>query len=299
MRKRLYYLMVSVLLVCLAMPASAQEGVFGQIDWVNGYITAFGQGTARQGISKSLALINSTKAARADAMRNLLAVVKGVYIDSHTMVKDFMIQEDVVNANVQGLLMGAQTIKKETEWMDETPLTTVTIGLCMNAQSPKCAHGVTLISSLPFDNLKSYLEIPKTEYSEDMPGISPDKIDFNYDSTKPVTGVVFRLKGHHFRRVLLPVVVAKLEGGDLATVYSVKHVDPGIVRSYGIVRYADTLDQATKIADLGDNFLVSPVEKVDEENTLIINTACASRISETSRYGNDYLRKAKVVISAE
>ena len=71
------------------------------------------------------------------------------------------------------------------------------------------------------------------------------------------------------------------------------------MRSYGVVRYADTLDQATKIAGLGDNFLVSPVEKVDEENTLIINTACASKILETIRYGNDYLRKAKVVISAE
>ena len=296
----MYSVMISAaLVISLAIPALAQEGELGQIDWVNGYITAFGQGTAKQGISKSLALINSTKAARADAMRNLLAVVKGVYIDSHTMVKDFMVQEDVVNANVQGLLMGAQTIKKETEWPDGTPLTTVTIGLCMNGQSPKCTHGITLIGSLPFDNLKSSSEIPKKEYSEDMPGISPDKIDFNYDSTRPVTGVVFSLKGRHFRRVLLPVVVAELEGGDLATVYSVKHVDPGIVRSYGVVRYADTLDQATKIAGLGDNFLVSPVEKVDEENTLIINTACASKILETIRYGNDYLRKAKVVISAE
>lgn len=299
MRQRLYYLIVSALLVCLAIPTSAQEGDFGQIDWVNGYITAFGQGTARQGISKSLALINSAKAAKGDAMRNLLAVVKGVYIDSHTTVKDYMVQEDVVNANVQGLLMGAQTLKKETQWLDGTPLTTVTIGLCMSAQSPNCAHGITLVSSLPLRNLKSSLKIPKTEYSEDMPDLSPDKIDLNFDSTKPVTGVVFSLKGRHFRRVLLPVVVAKLQGGDLATVYSVKHVEPEIVRSYGIVRYADTLDQATKIADLGDNFIRAPVAKVNEENILIINTASARKIRETIRYGNDYLRKAKVVISAE
>jgi hypothetical protein len=132
-----------------------------------------------------------------------------------------------------------------------------------------------------------------------MPGVSPDKIDLNYDPTKPVTGVVFSLKGRHFRRVLLPVVVANVQGGDLATVYSVKHVEPEIVRSYGIVRYADTLDQATKIADLGDNFLRAPVAQVNEENILIINTAYAHKILETIRYGNDYLRKAKVVISAE
>ena len=76
-------------------------------------------------------------------------------------------------------------------------------------------------------------------------------------------------------------------------------MEPEIVRSYGIVRYADTLDQATKIADLGDNFLRAPVAKVNEENILIINTAYAHKILETIRYGNDYLRKAKVVISAE
>jgi hypothetical protein len=239
--------MVSALLVCLAIPTSAQEGDFGQIDWVNGYITAFGQGTARQGISKSLALINSAKAAKGDAMRNLLAVVKGVYIDSHTTVKDYMVQEDVVNANVQGLLMGAQTLKKETQWLDGTPLTTVTIGLCMNAQSPNCAHGLTLISSLPFDNLKRSSKIPKTDYSEDMPDLSPERIDFKYDPTKPVTGVVFSLKGRHFRRVLLPVVAVKVQGGDLATVYSVKHVEPEIVRSYGIVRYSDNYLRKAKV----------------------------------------------------
>ena len=146
--------------------------------------------------------------------------------------------------------------------------------------------------------------IPKTEYSEVAPFQAPSQVppredDFSYEASKPVTGVIFSLQGTPFRRVVLPVVVTIGEDDKMSTVYSVKCVDPKIVRTYGIVRYTDTLMQARKIDKLGNNVLIIPTEKVTDDNRVVISAKSAQKIYETTMHGNDYLSKANVAISSE
>lgn len=299
-----FFLITCIFLGCTILPPRVHAEDRTEVDWVNGYITATGYGTAKQGTSKALALISSKEAGKYLAMKSLLEVIKGVYIDSQVLVRDYIVEEDVIRAKVDGLIKGAQVIETKTIWEEGLPITAVTVRICMNAQGDGCKPGNTLIDTLPLDKFGDSPLIPKKEYSQDRALQKPSQVpsgdrDLSYKPHKPVTGLIFSLQRRPFRRVVLPVVVNINKDGSMSTVYSVKRVDPKIVRTYGIVRYADTLKQARRIKKLGDNLLIIPTEKVTGDNILVISVKSAQKIFETTMHGNDYLRKARVAISTE
>ncbi|MDI6726852.1 MAG: hypothetical protein QMD32_07785 [Smithellaceae bacterium] len=128
---------------------------------------------------------------------------------------------------------------------------------------------------------------------------APKEYKVVYDSSKPVTGIIVNLEGRFFERVLLPVVVAEGLGDALVTVYSAKHVNPAVVRTQGIVRYADTVDQARSNPRIGHNVMVIPASKITKENMIVIKGEAARLIKETTAHGNDYLSEAKIIVSAQ
>ena len=60
-------------------------------------------------------------------------------------------------------------------------------------------------------------------------------------ASRPATGAILLLDNQRFERVLLPVVTAQKQG-QYVLVYGVRRVAPEVVRTYGIVRYAVSLD---------------------------------------------------------
>lgn len=308
MKRFTSYLIVLVLCVALSPRATAQVGEIGKIDWTNGYVIGYGFGTAQPGMNKSIARITSIRAAKVDAMRNLLETVKGVSIDSYTKVQDFVVQSDAVSARVSGIIKGAHVINEETSWENNVPLSKVTMGICINSEGDKCTPGTSLVSALDLAAFKDRLKIPQKEFSlpADAPAppepapvqTIPEDFDYQYNSAKPTSGVVFRLMGFYFNKVVLPVVGTK-DNGNIETVYSVNSVEPRTVRTYGIVRYADKLKQIKEIDKVGDNFIIVPAQGVTEDNIIVIARDGARKIHETTRHGNDYLNKAKVIICYE
>lgn len=306
--KRFTSCLIVFVLLCAATPYSfSQEGETGTVDWINGTVIGYGFGTAQPDMNKSIARITSIRAAKVDAMRNLLAMVKGVSIDSYTRVEDFIVQSDTISARVSGIIKGAYVIDTKTDWENGLPVTMVTMGICINAEGERCPPEISLVSALNLSNFANSLKIPQRNYSgpsstnisEPSPVQTlPKDFDYQYDSVKPTSGVVFRLIGLYFKKVVLPVVGTR-ENEEIETVYSVNHVEPRIVRTYGIIRYADTLSQLKLIEKLGDNFIIVPVEGVTEDNIIIIGSDGARKIYETTRHGNDYLNEAKVVICYE
>ena len=53
------------------------------------------------------------RAAKVDAYRNLLEITKGVRVDSVTTVKDFTVESDVINTQVEGLVKGAVVVDQQ------------------------------------------------------------------------------------------------------------------------------------------------------------------------------------------
>jgi len=86
----------------------------GSVNWSAGYIEAIGIGAPPD---RSLGKINARpmalRAAKVDAYRNLLEMTKGVQVDSRTTIKDFTVDSDVINTQVEGLVKGAQVVDQQ------------------------------------------------------------------------------------------------------------------------------------------------------------------------------------------
>ena len=91
-----------------------QMGDKGKINWSEGYIEAVGIGAPPERyIGKPQARPMALRAAKVDAYRNLLETTQGVRVDSTTVVKDFTVESDVINAAVQGLVKGAKVVNQD------------------------------------------------------------------------------------------------------------------------------------------------------------------------------------------
>jgi hypothetical protein len=91
-----------------------QIGDKGKINWTGGYIEAVGIGAPSQrDIGKPQARPNALRAAQLVAYRDLLEAINGVRVDSTTTIRNFMVESDVINTQVQGIVKGAKVIKQE------------------------------------------------------------------------------------------------------------------------------------------------------------------------------------------
>ncbi|MBU2027575.1 MAG: LPP20 family lipoprotein, partial [Proteobacteria bacterium] len=91
-----------------------QVGNKGMVNWTDGYVEAVGIGTPpTQYMGRPQARPMALRAAQVDAYRNLLEVINGVRVDSSTTVKDFVVESDIINTQVQGIVKGSKVMKQE------------------------------------------------------------------------------------------------------------------------------------------------------------------------------------------
>ncbi len=89
-------------------------GSTGKVDWTTGVITAVGIGAPpAQPANAAQARAMAERAAQVVAYRNLLEAVKGVRVDSTTLVENFMVTSDVIRTEVSGIIQGAMIMDKK------------------------------------------------------------------------------------------------------------------------------------------------------------------------------------------
>jgi hypothetical protein len=115
----------TAMILCLAGLAAGQDkisaqewveqiGNNGSVNWTEGYVEALGIGAPPQRyIGTPQARPNALRAAQLDAYRNMLEVINGVRVDSTTTIRDFTVESDIINTQVQGIVKGAKTMKQE------------------------------------------------------------------------------------------------------------------------------------------------------------------------------------------
>jgi len=89
-------------------------GASGKVDWTTGVITAVGIGAApAQPANAAQARAMAERAAQVVAYRNLLEAVKGVRVDSTTLVENFIVASDTIRTEVNGIIQGATIMDKK------------------------------------------------------------------------------------------------------------------------------------------------------------------------------------------
>ena len=142
----------------------------GAINWTQGMATAKGSGAPPTGVTNiAQARLMAERAAKADALRNLLETVKGVRVDSETTVESFTTKSDRVLTRVSGIVIGARVV--DTKYLSDGAVeVTVAVNLTgellavMLQEMPPLSHPL-----MPAPPLPKPLPIP----AKPGPGLPP------------------------------------------------------------------------------------------------------------------------------
>lgn len=108
--------LIMVLTGCYVVPV--QPTPAPRAEWVPIKLIAKGGGAPpARAVNQAQARLMTERAAKVDAMRNLLEQAYGVTITSTTTVRDFITQNDTIRARVNAYIRGAKVI--DTRYLDD------------------------------------------------------------------------------------------------------------------------------------------------------------------------------------
>lgn len=154
----------------------------GQINWTSGEVFATGIGAPpAHPVNAAQARAMTERAAFVVAIRNLLEIVKGVRVDSESVVENFMVESDVIRTRVDGIVRGARIVK--TQYMSDGSVEVLVAmpmkGALMDAVVPE-NFGRPLVSQPP-QVLKPFTPRPS------RPATPPSSPQKPAEPTEPVS----------------------------------------------------------------------------------------------------------------
>lgn len=217
----------------------------GTIDWTKGSdsnIQAIGVGLPG---NKGTAM--ARVAAIMDAQRNLLGIIKGVQIDSDTLMEDLLVTSDVVKRNIGGLLQGAQVVDEGTN-ADGSYYVRMSVPLYGASNSVAAA-------ALP--------EVVRNVVPKPIPVVNTKETPLKKEEIQQVqsstyTGVVVDASGLGLKPTFSPIIYDT----NGRAIYGISNVDSNYAISNGMVGYANDLGQATSGSRAGSNPMVVKAESV-------------------------------------
>lgn len=257
-------------LCALALPAliQAQIQTFdgkGEIDWGTKTITAVGIGAPNPNMPAVTARPMAMRAARSDALRNALEIVKGIQLNSTTTVENFMISSDVIKTKVSGFI---QTFKEsEPKYLsDKTIEITVTIPL-----------------NEAFNESLMPKEVRNSPLQHKASG-----------SNKGFTGLIIDARGLK----VMPAIAPKLVDQDGKEIYGSAYVSRDFAKKWGMAGYAKTPQQASQMKDRIGNQpgIIKAVGVSGPAKTDIVLSAADARDVKAASTTQKFLSDCRVII---
>lgn len=242
----------------------------GNIDWTEGVIQATGIGAPPEDFyGKPQARPMALRAAEIDAYRKLLEVVKGVRIDSRTVVEGYAVKSDVVRTQVEGMVEGAQVVNKK--YLSDGSVE-VTVQMSLHAG---------------FAQLMLPSEIQQVEMIRPLPGTNQGA------GGRAYTGLVVDARGLGARPAMSPKIVD--ESGK--EVYGSAYVSREFAVQQGMSGYARDLTAAQQNPRVtNDPLLVKGLRTQGAgKSDIVISNADAAKILSSSE-NLSFLQKCRVMI---
>lgn len=240
----------------------------GSVNWTEGYIEAKGIGAPPEKYyGKPNARPLAMRAAKLDALRNVLEVINGVRIDSTTLVRDFTIESDLIRTEVEGMVQGAQEV--DTQYMSDGT--------------------VEMVMRVPLRGQFSEIVLPKD--IQQVGSITTAAVP--KENTGIYTGLVVDARGLNARPAMAPKVVD--ETGQ--EVYGSAFVSREFAVQQGMSGYAKGLEAAEKNERVTDNPMTVKGLKTEGPGRcdIVISNADAARIRNAAEHLS-FMKKCRVMI---
>jgi hypothetical protein len=242
----------------------------GAINWTEQVVRATGIGAPNPSMPPGAQRAGAIEAAKLTALRNMLQMVKGMYIDSKTTVENAMISNDRIDAQVQGIVRNFQVV--DTRYMS-------TGDIEVDVEVPLSSF-YEILSDLPGG-------LPPGGYTQaGHPGSGTPQ-------GRVFTGLVVDASGLGARPALAPKIVD--ETGN--EVYGTGYVSRDYAIQVGVVGYEKDLNRARTNERVSGNPLVIKALNVSGPNKtdIVINNQDAQVIRNAAANMN-FLEQCKVMI---
>ena len=243
-------------------------GTEGSVDWTKGVVMATGFGAPpASAVNAAQARAMAERAAFLVATRNLLEVVKGIRVDSATLVENMMVTSDVIKTEVSGFVQGAQIVKKQV--------------------SPDGSVQVTVAMKINGDFSNAFLP-----QSSGGPEVTPLPQGQAPPSTA-FTGLIVDARGTGVR----PAVAPKIRNEEGREVYGSAFVNRQYAVEQGMVGYLKDVESAKGNPRVTDRPLLVKALKTDGPNKtdLVISNSDAQVLHGMKEHLT-FLEKARVMV---
>jgi hypothetical protein len=283
MRGKRQFAIIALFAAFLMMPLSVwgqgdvvQKFDNGSINWSSGKITATGIGAPPgDAVNVAQARMMARRAALLDARRNLLEITQGVQVDSMTLVKNAIVQSDIIRSSVQGVVRNAQVV--DTAYMSDGSVE------------------VTVVMSMKGDFASTVLPQPSFPQAAgpEAPAMTPSTGAAPATPSEVFTGLVVDARGLEARPAMSPKVVD--ESGK--EIYGSAMVNRDFAVQQGMAGYAKDLSAAQGNNRVTDNPLTVKAIKAEGpgRSDIVISNADASKLMDAAKNLN-FLQKCRVMI---
>ncbi|RMH52188.1 MAG: hypothetical protein D6682_02415 [Zetaproteobacteria bacterium] len=267
----------SLLLTPAIAPAEdyIEQNANGSINWTKGEIHARGIGVPPKRYLKfpARARAMAVRAAKVDALRNLLEQMQGVRVEAQTLMKDAAVESDAVHTSMQGVVHNASMVGAPHYYEDGS----VEVEMAVNYRGSVAPPVAQMVSK----------RLEREAGARPRPLSPPPSGDGAEQNA--ITGLIIDARGLGLRPALAPKIV-DTRGRVL---YSALVVDPQ--QGGDLAAYDRSLEHARAMPRAGARPMVVKGVKVQDIGDVVISSDDADRLDRTPGLSR-VLRQARVVI---
>ncbi len=290
-------MILAVPLVGLSQGYVQQVGATGNVNWTQQVVRCTGIGAPNPDMPMAAQRAAALRAARSDALRNLLETIKGIYLTSETTVENAMVVSDVIRTRVEGAMRDFNVV--DTRYMStgdvevdvEIPLT----GVILNEMLPSSAQfggGMLMTGGLLLCPVCGQPWPAGQPVPEGVTLIQAGEGAGTQSSSNLYTGLVVDGRGLGIR----PAMAPKVLDNNGEEIYGSKFVSREYAVDIGMVGYEKDINRARLNERVADNpLVVKGIEAAGANMTdIIISNTDAMQIHNAAANMN-FLQHCKVM----